>query len=89
MEHKVESDRIIFDRRPQNSIEERLNWCRLPHGSSLTRLKLQPWEHIQAHGDDISNYFYHLKLEPAARHRSAFGRVISGNDAVQLGGGSG
>ena len=31
--HKVGSDRLINDRRPFNSIENRLGWAQLPHGS--------------------------------------------------------
>jgi hypothetical protein len=86
VEHKIESDRLIFDRRCQNATERRLHWCSLPHGTCFTRLRLRTDEELQAHGDDISNYFYHLKLAEHHRHRSAFGRVFTGREAAELGG---
>ena len=42
VEHKIESDRLIIDRRPQNSTEHRLHWAHLPHGTMLCQLRLPP-----------------------------------------------
>ena len=86
VEHKAESDRVIFDRRAQNATERRLKWVELPHGTVFTRLRLQEDETLRAHGDDISNYFYHLGLEKHFQKRSAFGRVFTGAAAEKLGG---
>ena len=58
VEHKPTSERLIIDRRPQNATERRLNWCKLPHGTLLTRLRLAPDEHVRASADDISCFFY-------------------------------
>ena len=84
--HKLESDRLIFDRRPGNATESRLSWITLPHGTQMCQLRLKPGEHVRASADDISNYFYHLKLPDNAGKRSGFGQVITGGAAVKLGG---
>ena len=86
VEHKPTSDRMIVDRRPQNCTERRLGWAQLPHGTMLCHLRLQPWEDIRASGFDISNFFYNLKNPRCWRKRTAFGRVFSGNEALELGG---
>ena len=84
--HKAESDRLIIDRRPQNSTENRLRWCTLPHGSLLTQIHLGPHEHIRGSGDDLSNYFYLLRHQDNWKRRNAFGRVFTGADGAELGG---
>ena len=50
--HKAVSDRVIFDRRPQNSQEEGLKWTTLPHGSLLCQLRLAPGHSVRGSGDD-------------------------------------
>ncbi len=55
--HKIEKDRLIIDRRPQNATERRLGWSDLPHGTLFTRLRLGPSQAVRASIDDISCYF--------------------------------
>ena len=83
--HKVESDRLIIDRRPQNATESRLMWSELPHGSLLGQIRLSPKSHLRGSGDDLSNYFYLLENPPNWRPRCAFGRAFSGPEASALG----
>ena len=67
-------------------MEDKLKWCDLPHGTCFCSLRLKPDKDVRCSGEDISNYFYHLKLVESMRSRSAFGRVITGDEAVLLGG---
>ena len=62
--HKEHSDRLIIDRRAANSVEDRLKWCTLPHGSLFTQVYLGPNEMIRGSGDDLSNCFYLLAYPP-------------------------
>jgi hypothetical protein len=86
VEHKKDRDRLIVDRRPQNSTEHRLQWARLPHGVLFCRLRLEPHQVARGGGDDISCYFYCLKCPTEKVARSCFGRVVTGNEAVRFGG---
>jgi hypothetical protein len=56
VKHKAESDRLINDRRVLNSLEEHLQWARLPLGTQLCRLFLRPGQVCVASGDDLSNF---------------------------------
>ena len=87
--HKKEKDRLIYDRRPQNFGESRLNWAQLPYGPQLTRLALKPSEGIRGSGDDLRTFFYQLKNTPAAAPRSAFGRKFDGAGWEDFGGKAG
>ena len=84
--HKRSSDRLIFDRRPQNATERRCKWVDLPHGTLLCRIRLKPDEHVTGTGDDLKNFFYNLSTPLEWRKRTAFGRVFSGAEAAELGG---
>ena len=84
--HKLDKDRLIFDRRPQNATERRLGWCRLPHGCQFGDLLLRPQETLRGSGDDLSNYFYQLLHAENWWRRNSFGRVFSGREAAALGG---
>jgi hypothetical protein len=86
VEHKISKDRLIFDRRPQNSTEGRLRWASLPHGAMLARLRLSEHEEIRGTVVDLSNYFYNLRSPPSWVPRNAFGRVFTGPAALELGG---
>ena len=86
VEHKAASDRIIFDRRPQNRTEERLNWANLPHGTLLCRILLRDHQHIRGTVRDLSNYFYNLRGPPGGPPRNAFCRIFTGPEAAALGG---
>ena len=70
--------RVIFDRRPQNANELRLNWLRLPGGSQLTRLVLGRRQGLRASGTDLRTWFSQLREAPNKVHRQAFGRSLSG-----------
>ena len=84
--HKEASDRLIFDRRPQNATEDRLSWSDLPHGTLFCKLVVGPDETVRGSGDDISCFFYCLASPAQWRKRTAFGRAFTGKDAVALGG---
>eukprot|EP00973_Karenia_brevis_P003779 521418-Karenia_brevis.AAC.1 len=85
--HKETTDRMIFDRRPQNHAERRLGWCRLPLGSQLVRIKLRPDQDIRACGDDLKSYFNQLRdIHPDSLARNCFGRVFDGFPFQQYGG---
>jgi len=83
---KPTKDRLIYDRRPQNSQEERVQWVTLPMGAQLCRVILGPKEGIRGSGDDLRTYLYCLRAPPGSEVRSALGRVITGEEAVALGG---
>ncbi len=76
--HKAETDRIICDRRPQNELERRLVWAKLPHGALLTQLIVPKGFSVRGSGDDLSNYFYLLKHREEWLHRNAVGPTITG-----------
>ena len=83
--HKVESDRLINDRRPLNFRERRLGWCELPSGVMLCQLILEDHQSIRASGDDLSNYFYLIKHLDEWLPRNCFGRAIKGAKLSDLG----
>ncbi len=89
VEHKAVSDRLIFDRRPQNFCEHQLNWSRLPYGPQLCRLVLKDHEGVRGSGDDLRTWFYQLRNAPAARSRNVFGRIFDGANYSDYGGKSG
>ncbi len=78
--HKKASDRLIFDRRPQNSGERRLGWAKLPLGSQLSRLVLPPEFGVRCSGDDLRSWFYQLLNAPDSLARNVFGRVFDGSE---------
>ena len=83
--HKESSDRVICDRRPQNQIERRLVWARLPHGCLLTQIILPKNCSIRGSGDDLSNYFYLLKHQDKWLHRNCVGKPIPGSKFEKYG----
>ena len=52
--------RLIFDRRPQNSTERRILWVRLPCAAQLRRKLLQPSEVWRGSGKDLRNFYFRL-----------------------------
>ena len=62
VEKSDHQDRLIFDRRPENSTMRRLRWADLPSGTCFTRLLLKPSEYLRASGDDLRNFYYTLRL---------------------------
>ena len=83
---KPTKDRLIFDRRPQNSQETRAAWCTLPLGSQVCRIILGPSDGLRASGDDLRVYYYCLLAPAGSEARNALGRVVTGPDAAELGG---
>lgn len=83
--HKEHTDRVICDRRPQNQLERRLVWAKLPHGALLTQIIVPPGHTIRGSGDDLSNYFYLLKHRESWLHRNAIGSPVSGKDFLKYG----
>ena len=84
--HKETSDSVICDRRPQNQIERRLVWAKLPHGCMLTQIILHPDCSIRGSGDDLQNYFYFLRHQEAWLHRrNCIGNPVSGAAFTEYG----
>ena len=86
VDHKVDVDRLIYDRRPQNAQERRLGWARLPVGAQLGRIVLDRGEVLRASGDDIRTYFFRLKNIEGTEHRNCVGRQIDGSEVTEFGG---
>jgi hypothetical protein len=78
--------RAIFYGRPANAGEARLRWATLPNGPMLCDITLKRDEVLRASGDDLENYFYQWAEAESAIPRRAFGRRITGAEAVALGG---
>lgn len=55
-------DRLIFDRRPENSTMDRLQWSSLPSGVCFTRMLLESNQYVRGSGEDLRNFYYMLKL---------------------------
>ena len=83
--HKPTTDRMIFDRRPGNHLDLRFGWCRLPLGSQLTQMVVEPHESVRGSGDDLRAFFYCLRNWPAHVRYNAFGRSFLGDDWVSYG----
>ena len=83
--HKAESDRIIFDRRPQNELERRLVLAKLPHGSLLTQIILPKGYSIRGSGDDLANFFYLLKHNEEWLGRNCIGKPVDGKKIQKYG----
>jgi hypothetical protein len=86
VDHKIDFDRLIFDRRPQDAGEGRLRWARLPHASLFNQFRLRAHECLRGSGEDVSNYFYNLQQSENWWHRACVGRVFSGAEAGGPGG---
>ena len=83
---KVETDRLINDRRVLNEGETRLNWAELPHGILLTRLFLREGEVGAGHGDDLRKFFYKIRHKRSWVRRNCFGNRVDGGLYQDFGG---
>ena len=72
-----EEDRLIFDRRPANGCERRLNWLNLPSVSLLRQVFLRPHEGLRGSGDDLECFYYCLAHEEEQICRNAVGRSFT------------
>jgi len=77
VKHKEHVERMIYDRRPANSQEHRLDWIELPMGCQLTRLVVGRQDAVRGSGDDIRTYFYRLRNAPGSQARNCVGRRVS------------
>ncbi|CAE7463493.1 unnamed protein product [Symbiodinium sp. CCMP2592] len=80
-------DRLIFDRRPENSTMPRLAWEELPSGACFTRMLLGPDQYLRGSGDDLRNFYYMLRLPPGWVRFNSVGRRVS-SDVVKKHGGT-
>ena len=79
-------DRLIYDRRPENSTMPRLDWASLPSGACYTRMLLQPNEYLRGSGDDLRNYYYALKLPENWIKYNSVGRRVDKSLVATYGG---
>ena len=84
--HHRHGQRAIFDLRPANHSEGRLRWSTLPLGSMFSFFRLSPDKCLRGSGDDLETYFYHWQESESMVPRRAFGRCITGAEALELGG---
>ena len=86
--HREGRQRLIFDRRPLNELEEDLSssWLALPHGSQFTEMQLARSQGVRGCTDDLSNWFYQLAHEAGWWRRQAVGRRLCGSDFREFGG---
>jgi hypothetical protein len=77
--HKADSDRLIYDRRPMNSLEKVFKYrARLPHGTCFTKLALAPSQTVRGSLDDLRCFFYCLQQPPGGELLNAVGRSWRG-----------
>ena len=74
MPHSDEYDRLILDRRPQNSRERRLALLQLPLGALFTRVHLHGHRTLRSPRYDLSTYFTQLAENPSGLPCQAVGR---------------
>ena len=84
--HKPHSDRLIFDRRPQNFAEDQLGWSFLPLGQQLARVWIPHGHGIRGSGDHSKSYFYQLRNAEGSIKRSAFEQSFDGSLHPECGG---
>jgi hypothetical protein len=78
--------RLIFDRRPQNFTEERVNWSLLPSAAQLGRIVLPKGKVLRGSGSDLSNYYYNIAHHPEWVVHNAVGRPLTGEFVIKYGG---
>ena len=61
IQEKNGKQRLIFDKRPQNTIEKRRAWIRLPAGSQLAQIVLAPQRVLRGSGEDLSNFYFYVR----------------------------
>ena len=79
-------DRLIFDRRPENSTMNKLRWTSLPNGACYTRMLLEPHQYLRGSGDDLRNYYYTLKLPDNWVKYNSVGRQVDASVVRDFGG---
>ena len=76
--HSEDFDRLIMDRRPQNSRERRLQWLQLPRGTMLAGVILDGTCTFHGSGCDLSTYFSHLKEHESGLPHPSFWQEVPG-----------
>ena len=79
-------DRLIYDRRPENSTMPHLGWEALPSGACFVRLLLEPNEFLRGSGDDLKNFYYMLKLPSGWVRYNPVGRRVDKAVVREFGG---
>ncbi|CAE7366038.1 unnamed protein product, partial [Symbiodinium microadriaticum] len=79
-------DRLIFDRRPENSTMPRLAWEELPSGACFTRMLLEPNQYLRGSGDDLRNFYYMLRLPQGWVRFNSVGRRVCSKVVQKYGG---
>ena len=69
--------RLIFDRRPQNTCEKRFSWVWLPHAVLFVRMRLKCGYGARGHGKDLRSFYHALRHSKAWHHRNAVGPVLN------------
>ncbi|CAE7376397.1 unnamed protein product [Symbiodinium microadriaticum] len=69
-------DRLIYDRRPENSTMPYLDWANLPSAACFTRLLLRPNQYLRGSGDDLRNFYYNLQLPEGWEKFNPVGRRV-------------
>ena len=70
-------DRLIYDRRPEYSTMQKLDWLRLPSASCFRKRLLKPGQFLRGLGDDLRNYYYMLALPEDWICHNCVGRSVS------------
>ena len=78
-------DRLIYDRRPENSTMERISWAKLPAGACFCKMLLKPTEYLRGSGEDLRNYYYTLALPSSWVPYNAVGRRVDPKIVSSLG----
>jgi len=68
--------RLIFDRRPQNSLEPRLGWAHLPLGTQLRHILLRGHEYLRGSGEDLDCFYFALEHSPECLGKNAVGEPV-------------
>ena len=84
VDHSEDWDRLILDRRPQNSREKRLSWLQLPLGCLFTRIHIHGHQTVRASGYDLSCYFTQLREHASGLAYQAVGRPFYGHEYPEL-----
>ena len=84
VDHSEDWDRLILDRRPQNSREKRLSWLQLPLGCLFTRIHIHSDQTLRASGYDLSCYFTQLREHASGLAYQAVGRPFYGHEYPEL-----
>ena len=77
--------RLIYDARPSNAGEVKLNWLNLPLGFLFAAIRLKAAEEVRGSGADVESYFPQLAQHPSALSRSAVGRAVLPQEAAEYG----